>query len=128
MRHNVSRTNGQVTVEVAVLFGVVVAALVAMANYVQRGVAGGMRSNADSFGSQYQTNKKIEVHSRSVNIDDGGNTRSVQRSANCQALGAETTAPNTLNPNCDSTTAEYPEITCPDGMSFDKPSGRCKSS
>ena len=44
---------GQVTVEIAVLFGVVVAALVFMAIYFQRGVQGGVRSNADSFGSQF---------------------------------------------------------------------------
>ena len=44
---------GQVTVELAVLFGVVVAALVFMAIYFQRGVQGGVRSNADSFGSQF---------------------------------------------------------------------------
>ena len=44
---------GQVTVEIAVLFGVVVAALVFMAIYFQRGVQGGVRSNADSFGQQF---------------------------------------------------------------------------
>jgi uncharacterized protein (UPF0333 family) len=44
---------GQVTVEVAVLFGVVVAGLVALAIYFQRGVQGGVRSNADSFGQQF---------------------------------------------------------------------------
>lgn len=44
---------GQVTVEIAVLFGVVVAGLVAMAIYFQRGVQGGVRSNADSFGQQF---------------------------------------------------------------------------
>jgi len=36
MQRYFSRSKGQVTVEVAVLFGVVVAALVAMAAYVQR--------------------------------------------------------------------------------------------
>jgi hypothetical protein len=40
-------------VEIAVLFGVVVAALVAMAIYFQRGVQGGVRGNADSFGQQF---------------------------------------------------------------------------
>ena len=44
---------GQVTVEIAVLFGVVVAALVFMAIYFQRGVQGGVRSSADSLGQQF---------------------------------------------------------------------------
>lgn len=44
---------GQVTVELAVLFGTVVAALVFMAIYFQRGAQGGIRSNADSLGSQF---------------------------------------------------------------------------
>ena len=44
---------GQVTVEIAVLFGVVVAGLVAMAIYFQRGIQGGVRQNADSFGQQF---------------------------------------------------------------------------
>ncbi len=87
MRHAVHRSNGQVTVEVAVLFGVVVAALVAMAAYVQRGVAGGMRSNADSFGTQYQTNATLEVHTRSNNVDTGGQTSSAQTTATCKGLG-----------------------------------------
>ena len=47
------RCRGQVTVETAVLFGVVVTALVAMAFYLQRGVQGGVKSNADSFGTQF---------------------------------------------------------------------------
>ena len=47
------RGYGQVTVEVAVLFGVVVAGLVAMAVYLQRGVQGGVKQNADSFGTQF---------------------------------------------------------------------------
>jgi uncharacterized protein (UPF0333 family) len=59
---------GQVTVEVAVLFGVVVAGLVAMAIYFQRGIQGGVRSNADSFGQQFsatgawtQTNNTVQA-------------------------------------------------------------------
>ncbi len=47
------RGRGQVTVETAVLFGVVVTGLVAMAVYLQRGVQGGVKSNADSFGTQF---------------------------------------------------------------------------
>jgi uncharacterized protein (UPF0333 family) len=46
---------GQVTVEVAVLFGVVIAALVAISVYLQRGAQGGVKSSADSLGSQFST-------------------------------------------------------------------------
>ena len=53
MVKRMQRQRGQVTVELAVLFGVVVAALVFMAIYFQRGVQGGVRSNADSFGQQF---------------------------------------------------------------------------
>ena len=53
MVKRMSAQRGQVTVEIAVLFGVVVAALVFMAIYFQRGVQGGVRSNADSFGPQF---------------------------------------------------------------------------
>ena len=53
MTKRMQQQRGQVTVEVAVLFGVVVAALVFMAIYFQRGVQGGVRSNADSMGSQF---------------------------------------------------------------------------
>jgi uncharacterized protein (UPF0333 family) len=48
-----ANSRGQVTVELAVLFAVVIAALVFMAIYFQRGVQGGVRSNADSFGQQF---------------------------------------------------------------------------
>lgn len=53
MMRRMQAQRGQVTVEIAVLFGVVVAALVFMAIYFQRGVQGGVRSNADSFGQQF---------------------------------------------------------------------------
>lgn len=45
--------SGQVTVEVAVLMSVTVAAIVGMAVYLQRGIQGGMKSNADSLGTQF---------------------------------------------------------------------------
>lgn len=48
---------GQVTVEVAILFLFVVAALVAMGLYLQRAAAGGVKSNADSLGTQFSAVK-----------------------------------------------------------------------
>ncbi|MBI3322002.1 MAG: hypothetical protein HYZ91_07040 [Candidatus Omnitrophica bacterium] len=64
------RSTGQVTVEVAVLFGFVVAGLVAMAVYLQRGVQGGVKSNADSLGTQFQANAPWTVNSNSHTIED----------------------------------------------------------
>ncbi len=46
-------SRGQVTVEMAVMFAFLVAGIVAMAVYFQRAVQGGMRSNSDSFGTQF---------------------------------------------------------------------------
>jgi uncharacterized protein (UPF0333 family) len=47
------RQRGQVTAEVAVLFGVVIAAFVAMAIYLQRSGQGYIKSNAESLGTQF---------------------------------------------------------------------------
>ena len=41
---------------VAIMFAFVVAALVAMSFYLQRGVQGGVKSNADSMGTQFSNN------------------------------------------------------------------------
>ena len=51
------RQRGQVTVETAILFAFVIAALVGMAIYVQRAVSGGVKQNSDSFGTQFSANK-----------------------------------------------------------------------
>lgn len=60
------RRHGQVTVEVAILFGFVVAALVAMAIYLQRAVQGGVKSNSDSFGTQFSATKAWDSKSTST--------------------------------------------------------------
>ena len=65
---------GQVTVELAVLFGVVVAALVFMAIYFQRGVQGGIRSNADSLGSQFSATGAWNQNTVSHQITNETNT------------------------------------------------------
>ncbi len=126
MQRYFSRSKGQVTVEVAVLFGVVVAALVAMAAYVQRGVAGGMRSNADSFGTQYQVDKPFEVHTRSTNVDAGGSTKSTQKTAACQGLGSNTIA-DANDPNCNATTATFSNTInpCPGSQTLNIKTGDC---
>jgi len=55
MKH-VRTRRGQSSLEIAILFVVVVAAFVAMSLYLQRGAAGGMKSNADSLGTQFSSN------------------------------------------------------------------------
>ena len=49
---------GQVTVETAVLYTCVIAGLVYMGVYLQRGVQGSVRGNADGIGSQLSTESK----------------------------------------------------------------------
>ena len=111
MSHRSIRSRkGQVTVEVAILFGVVVAALVAMAAYVQRGMAGGMRSNADSLGTQYQPTAGLEVHTRSTNSETGGTTLSAQKTKTCQGLGG-----TPMPEGCDAASVTTPCLPGADG-------------
>jgi len=46
---------GQVTAEMAVLFAFVIAGFIAAGFYLQRGIQGSTKSNADSVGSQFST-------------------------------------------------------------------------
>lgn len=80
-------SKGQVTLEVAILFGFVVAALVAMAIYLQRGVQGGVKSNADSLGTQFSANTKWEFHSKSNTNENETEVSTAQNSKACQGLG-----------------------------------------
>ena len=89
------KQRGQVTVEVAVLFGFVVAGLVALALYLQRGVQGGLKSNADSLGGQFSAGEAWTSYTRSGSLEDGKAIRSSQYSKACQGLGG------TGNPGCD---------------------------
>ena len=77
---------GQVTVEMAVLFGFVVAGLIAMSIYFQRGVQGGVKSNADSIGTQFSSKDGWNARSRSASEDTAGRTISGQYSNACQGL------------------------------------------
>lgn len=93
---------GQVTVEVAVLFGFVVAGLVALALYLQRSVQGGLRSNADSLGGQFSSAENWTSHTRSASFEDGKTIRSSQVSKACQGVGGS------KNPGCDPGAAPNP--------------------
>ena len=53
---HVRTRRGQSSLEIAILFVVVVAAFIAMSLYLQRGAQGGMKSNADSLGTQFSAN------------------------------------------------------------------------
>lgn len=86
MRTLRKQQRGQVTVETAVLFGFVVAGLVAMAVYLQRGVQGGMKSNADSIGTQFANNDPWESHTKSRTVETPDDVVTNQNSVNCQGL------------------------------------------
>lgn len=87
---------GQVTVEVAILFAFVVAALVAMALYLQRAAQGGIKSNSDSFGTQFSATKGWESHTKSLTQETSTAIQSAQNSSTCQDLsGAVVNCPAT---------------------------------
>lgn len=87
---------GQVTVEMAVLFGFAVAGMVAMSIYLQRAVQGGMKSNADSLGSQFSIQDGWKSFSRSGTRDEKTETRSGQYTTTCQKVskGGNAQAPD----------------------------------
>ena len=116
MRRHIRYSKGQVTVEVAILFGVVVAALVALAIYIQRAVQGGLKGNADSFGSQFSSTEAWDSHSRSANREEGALIRSAQFTKACQGVGGEKN-PGCTPPDPDATKGQFalPEPPCPDG-------------
>ncbi len=77
---------GQVTVEVAILFIAVVAALFFMAVYVQRGMQGGVRGSADSLGSQFQTTNAWTMNVVSTSTEIGKNIGQLSNSVFNQDL------------------------------------------
>ncbi len=62
---------GQVTVEVAVLFAAVIAALFFMAMYLQRGAQGGVKGSADSLGTQFGGRNPWTQNTHSVSNEVG---------------------------------------------------------
>jgi uncharacterized protein (UPF0333 family) len=77
---------GQVTVEVAILFAFVIAALVAMALYLQRGVQGGVKSNSDSFGTQFGSVDAWTLTINSTTTEDPDSVETAQTTAYNQTL------------------------------------------
>jgi len=70
---------GQVTAEMAVLFAFVIAAFVFMGIYMQRGVQGSTKSNADQLGQQFSTEKTFSAYNRSQNNE----VKNVTKTAGC---------------------------------------------
>ncbi len=85
---------GQVTVEMAVLFGFAVAGMVAMSIYLQRAVQGGMKSNADSLGTQFSIKDPWMTVSRSSTRDTKSDLASGQYTKACQTMNKTGVAVN----------------------------------
>ena len=100
-----NRRNGQVTAEMAVLFTMVVAGIVFMGTYLQRAAQGGMKSNADSLGSQFSSSEtaggfSAYTEQQSTSHNDGKTGSASCSNAQAKLDGA---APAALA-NCDSST------------------------
>ena len=67
---------GQATVESAVLIATVVLAILGMRFYVERATSGGLKSNADSVGTQYSMGVGAGSISTSHSTDAGTDSRS----------------------------------------------------
>ena len=68
---------GQVTAEMAVLYTFVIAGLVFMGVYLQRGTQGGMKSNADGIGTQFSTEGGWKSYSAQDSHEEAGVSKSV---------------------------------------------------
>ena len=68
------------------LFVFVIAALIALVLYVQRGFAGGLRSNADSFGTQFSSAQPWSSTTTSNTTEDQVSVNTTQQSNYQQAL------------------------------------------
>lgn len=66
---------GQVTAEMAVLYTFVIAGLVFMGVYLQRGVQGSAKSNADGIGTQFSTEGGWKSFSAQDSHEEAGKTK-----------------------------------------------------
>jgi uncharacterized protein (UPF0333 family) len=57
-----ARTKGQTTLEVVILIGVVVAALIWMGVYMKRGIQGRLRDSTDQIGEQYSAGNTASTY------------------------------------------------------------------
>ena len=86
---------GQVTVEMAVLFTFVIAALIFMGAYLQRGAQGMMKSNSDSLGQQFSAKGNWSSFSSQSSKSNSlsGKTASSQCSEYAAKIGNGTYSP-----------------------------------
>jgi hypothetical protein len=63
-----ARTKGQTTLEVVILIGFVVAALIAMGVYMKRGVQGRLRDSTDQVGEQYSAGNTTSTYITTTNM------------------------------------------------------------
>ena len=84
---------GQVTAEMAVLYTFVIAGLVFMGVYLQRGVQGSTKSNADGIGSQYSTESKWNSFSAQDSHEAGTETKTGSCSQSQHDLDPAATPP-----------------------------------
>jgi len=94
-----ARTKGQTTLEVVILIGFVVAALIAMGVYMKRGIQGRLRDSTDQVGDQYSAGNTTGAYTTVVgmtqneNITAGGGSTTVI-SRNRQAKSGNETVAN----------------------------------
>ena len=62
------RAKGQTTLEVVILIGFVVAALIAMGVYIKRGMQGRLRDSADQIGEQYSAGHTTGKYTTTVSM------------------------------------------------------------
>jgi hypothetical protein len=93
-----ARTKGQTTLEVVILIGFVVAALIAMGVYMKRGIQGRLRDSTDQVGEQYSAGNTTGSYTTTVgmtqmeNMTSGGATTTAITRNKQEKSGSETIA------------------------------------
>jgi hypothetical protein len=93
-----ARTKGQTTLEVVILIGFVVAALIAMGVYMKRGIQGRLRDSTDQVGEQYSAGNTTGAYTTTVGMTQnetmtagGATTTNITRNTQKKS-GSETIA------------------------------------
>ncbi|MDD5130710.1 MAG: hypothetical protein PHS66_06680 [Candidatus Omnitrophica bacterium] len=80
------KKRGQTTLEVVILIGFVVAALIAMGVYIKRGMQGRLRESADQIGEQYSAGNTTSTYTTTTGMTQvenmtagGGVTTDIRR-------------------------------------------------
>jgi hypothetical protein len=93
-----AKTKGQTTLEVVILIGFVVAALIAMGVYMKRGIQGRLRESTDQVGEQYSAGYTTGTYitntvvNQEENIAPGGTTTTTIHQNEQSRMGNETVA------------------------------------